>query len=295
MTLNPQSLEGKPFEIRSLSSAGQSIKGLFASRDIKKGELIIAEKPLFVCRGNFAASFEKLSHSDKELFLTYTDAYESDTRPKTVTGIARTNSLPLGDRPDEAGFFPICSLFNHSCSPNVTHRFHRKQFVEKFFAVRDITAGDQLCTSYMDVHDTLSNRQQEIVQGFNFNCTCTFCSELNTNSTKLVASDRNRSKLLHLDENFPDLLYTPQKAIALTEGRIQLMIEEGLEYLISSAYYDSFQICIAYRQLTSVAQEFAKKAFDFAVLHYGGDSDLAQNYLVYVNNPTTHKNAWLLG
>ncbi|KAL0211317.1 hypothetical protein P9112_009615 [Eukaryota sp. TZLM1-RC] len=296
MTQHPLlSVEGLPFEIRTISSGDQHMKGLFATQAISVGELIIAEKPLFLCRGDFSSAFNKLTDTDKELYMSYSDAYSTSEADKTINGIGRTNGLPLQDRGGAVGFFPLCSLFNHSCKPNVTHRFHPKQLTEKFFAVRDIAAGEQLTTCYADVHDTLSRRRAMIHRRFSFNCGCDFCSHLEGDAKAQAISDKNRATLLQLDNGFPNLLYNSKDAIALTDERIELMKQEGLEYLISSAYYDTFQITVAYGRLTRCAKEFVQKAHEWAVLHYGDDSDLAQKYLVYVNNPTSHKNAGLLG
>ncbi|KAL0213149.1 hypothetical protein RCL1_006775 [Eukaryota sp. TZLM3-RCL] len=293
---NPRlSLLDKPFEICIFSVGEFTMKGLFATRNISKGELIIAEKPLFICRGEFSAAFNKLAPADKELFMSYTDVYANSDATKTVDGIGRTNSLPLGDRSDSAGFFPICSLFNHSCRPNVVHRFHTKQFVEKFHAVTDIAEGEQLCTAYTDVHRDLRDRLQLFRSRFNFICACDFCTFLQKNTPAQSESDENRSLLWVLDQNFPNLIYKADKAVELTEHRIKLMETEGLDYLKSSAYYDAFQICIAYQRLLGRAKEYIKKAFDVAVLHYGADSDLAEKYQKFFMNPRSHQNFGLLG
>jgi hypothetical protein len=97
-----------------LAEAPGKNHGLFATRPIATGELIISEAPLFTAQGLFEVgpAVQKLSAADKAIFETLTDAYCAD-KPTPVTRF-KTNALPLGVGSTRGGLFPQISRINHS-------------------------------------------------------------------------------------------------------------------------------------------------------------------------------------
>ena len=81
------------FEIKE--SPGKGL-GMFATREIQPGELIILEKPLVTFDSYSVAEsiIEKLSSEDRQILNALEDCHNPQS--KTVLGILRTNSLPLG-------------------------------------------------------------------------------------------------------------------------------------------------------------------------------------------------------
>lgn len=73
--------------------------GLFATRNITPGELVISEAPLFTAQNLFqaASAIEKLDKDGQAAFFALTDAH-CPAKPTPVT-ILKTNALPLPDRP----------------------------------------------------------------------------------------------------------------------------------------------------------------------------------------------------
>jgi len=69
--------------------------------------------------------------------------------------------------------FPHASFFNHSCKPNCYTKIvqgyifiYTNEFIEK---------DTELCIQYIDVNKPLSSRQEQLLQGYCFRCTCTRC------------------------------------------------------------------------------------------------------------------------
>lgn len=116
-----------------LAEAPGKNHGLFATRPIATGELIISEAPLFTAQGLFEVgpAVQKLSAAEKTAFETLTDAYCPD-KPTPVTRF-KTNALPLGVGSTRGGLFPQISRINHS------RRTERPSFV-----VREAREGGHL-------------------------------------------------------------------------------------------------------------------------------------------------------
>jgi SET domain-containing protein len=46
-----------------------------------------------------------------------------------------------------------------------------------FFANRDVEIGEELSISYVDVHDDVAMRREELHRNWYFDCTCKRCEE----------------------------------------------------------------------------------------------------------------------
>ena len=104
-----------PFEIKKDSYGGL---GAFASRDIKKGELLLMEDHLFeaTCTRN-EEEWNALAPEKQALCLELTDLYAQEGSDKSIEGIMKSNALPT-----EGGFgalYKVATRINHSCDPNV--------------------------------------------------------------------------------------------------------------------------------------------------------------------------------
>ncbi|MGE7603098.1 SET domain-containing protein [Peribacillus sp. NPDC097675] len=104
----------------STLSDGEFNRGVFAKRDIKKGELL-HEAPVI------AYPNEEHVHIEKTLLADYAFEY----------GINHT-CLLLG----------YGMLFNHSYTPNATYDINFDQHTFDFFAYTDIKAGEEITINY---------------------------------------------------------------------------------------------------------------------------------------------------
>ena len=104
----------------SALSDGEYNRGVFATQDIKKGELL-HQAPVL------AYPNEQHEHIEKTLLADYAFEY----------GIGRTAIL-LG----------YGMLFNHSYTPNATYEINFENETFDFFAYKDISAGEEILINY---------------------------------------------------------------------------------------------------------------------------------------------------
>ena len=104
----------------SALSDGEYNRGVFATQDIKKGELL-HQAPVL------AYPNEQHEHIEKTLLADYAFEY----------GIGRTAIL-LG----------YGMLFNHSYTPNATYEINFDNETFDFFAYKDISAGEEVLINY---------------------------------------------------------------------------------------------------------------------------------------------------
>ncbi|KAL0049888.1 hypothetical protein WJX82_000076 [Trebouxia sp. C0006] len=72
------------------------------------------------------------------------------------------------------GLYPVLSMFNHSCVPNLAHS--SVGTVQYVYAVHDIKKGEQLCVHYTSLYEPRRVRQQALLQEKFFTCACERCS-----------------------------------------------------------------------------------------------------------------------
>ena len=72
------------------------------------------------------------------------------------------------------GLFPLTSILNHSCSPNAAFSpaSGGRMIVR---ALRDIAAGEEICVHYVDLLQSRSERQRELLTDKYFSCACQRC------------------------------------------------------------------------------------------------------------------------
>jgi hypothetical protein len=152
--------------------------------------------------------------------------------------------------PNKLGVFPNVSLsalvshelantdrvqaarFNHSCSPNVYHRYNPDIDRLTIHALRDIRPGEEICTAYIDICSDTAERRR-VLQHWGFECRCEACEAHDP------ARDARRKKLGELMsvmqrrenkrcfENWGTWDYA--EALTTVEEIISLMLEDGLE------------------------------------------------------------------
>ncbi|KIK29449.1 hypothetical protein PISMIDRAFT_89322 [Pisolithus microcarpus 441] len=89
-----------------------------------------------------------------------------------------------GDRRDEMlgwGVWTSASYFNHSCSPNI--RKTRQGRTLHFETSRAVSAGEELCISYVDTDQLVGQRQKDLESSWFFRCGCSRCKLESTVAT----------------------------------------------------------------------------------------------------------------
>jgi SET and MYND domain-containing protein len=81
------------------------------------------------------------------------------------------------------GMFPEACYLNHSCVPNCVYvsSFKRNssdtnQPVLEFRAIRDISPGEEICYSYVDLYQDRKTRNEQLSKAYLFKCACKRCT-----------------------------------------------------------------------------------------------------------------------
>ena len=101
---------------------------------------------------------------------------------------------PLG-----IGLFPIASILNHSCDPNVSIRFNPRSKSAEIRTLRDIQCGEQLFINYTDITVPRFMRQRILQSDYHFECQCTLCRQSTDNES--IESDHGIRTLSVVDSN----------------------------------------------------------------------------------------------
>ncbi|KAL8658828.1 MAG: hypothetical protein Q9226_000761 [Calogaya cf. arnoldii] len=212
------------YEVKATGSKGL---GVFAIRDIPRGTRIMAERPLLLCNNGFSEvliAFCKISVEDQRKFLALSDhktedwkarykrkvqrkirgSHESDPDVAALTveqqvnilEIFFTNCFGAGENPTDVVCDDACRI-NHSCLPNVYHRWNEQLGRLTIHANWDIPAGKEIVTTYIEICRDRAQRQFDLLP-WGFQCDCQACD----GSTEFgQASDRRRKRLRELEHN----------------------------------------------------------------------------------------------
>ncbi|KIX00850.1 uncharacterized protein Z518_09915 [Rhinocladiella mackenziei CBS 650.93] len=162
---------------------------VFATRKIKAGTLILAEKPLISLdkdkENDYSAierEFSSLSRADQKAYLKLFDAQKS--RMSRVVSIYYSNCYNCdGFKNDGQGgsaIGAIVSRINHSCVPNVQFSYDGATDEIKFHAIRDMSRGKEVCSNYdKSVFEVTSKRQGKQQMHYGFVCQCEACEPKN--------------------------------------------------------------------------------------------------------------------
>lgn len=159
------------------------------------------------------------------------------------SGIAETNSLPLGSDSKLYGLFPIIARINHSCVPNVYHSWNSSKKAETIYALKDIEKDEEILTTYIDLFADRVSRQKQLKQSFRFDCSCILCMK---NNTDIKKSDIRRKVLSQLDQEIEFFAISfPEKSLIKAEQLLKYLQDEDMLYLanyLGRIGYDVFQI-----------------------------------------------------
>ncbi|KXN91923.1 SET domain-containing protein 5 [Leucoagaricus sp. SymC.cos] len=216
----------RAYEIKETEKTGM---GVFAKRDIKRGELIFAERPLLVSPSNIAHmtdslpsgydmrtmqliimhewekklefALSRMTPENQEAFKALANNHKEDGSGPLL-GICRTNAYGIeelydGDERNVATSYAAVlktgSRINHSCMPNVDHSFSIPSFSFKFHATLDIKAGEQLFFSYCGTDQSKAERHAELAP-YGVVCDCPACEHATPETDQLRKDYRNRVK-----------------------------------------------------------------------------------------------------
>ena len=204
----------------------------FANRRIKRGELILLERPLLILYENinrinpFEKFFVKMSDYEKEIYYSLHDSFERRYTPKTFNGIMNTNAFGVGCG---SGIFPLITRINHSCHPKVHYSWDVAKHGLAAYAQVDMEEGEEVTLSYIHVTADTKNRKDSLLRNFKFDCQCELCSRKNVQQVEL--SDRRRNLILRLKEQARHFeCENPKLALSKLDQVLVLYKQEGMIY-----------------------------------------------------------------
>ncbi|KAK0110171.1 hypothetical protein ONS95_002822 [Cadophora gregata] len=174
-----------PFELKP--SPGKGL-GVFATRRISEGAMVLKEKPLFIIwkpheeirEEDIRTAFQQLAPTQKGQFLCLrgnaSKPFKNMSRVLAEKSFALSNSVndQRKDSPSH-GMFLLHSRFNHSCIPNskIPTSDEASQETLTSFATRNIVAGEEITLCYNTDFEmrTRLDRRQEL----RFVCDCKAC------------------------------------------------------------------------------------------------------------------------
>ncbi|KAK0433555.1 hypothetical protein EV421DRAFT_2063169 [Armillaria borealis] len=251
---------------RISESPGKGL-GMFATRKIAVGALILAERALMISPGGARGvtpdllreypgeqakqvllfewerqldlAFKRMPKEHQTAFMALHNSHTQDGSGPLM-GVIRTNGYGLAGLHDEArpgpggaysGVFNELSRLNHSCRPNTYRTFDMASFAMEIRAARDIEEGEELTTYYSDLLVPTATRQQQL-EPYGVRCDCISCSNPGV-------SDARRREIVKkcqgdiLADRFQRWTTNPSLSddYALREGErlLKLVEDEGLE------------------------------------------------------------------
>jgi len=155
-----------------------------------------------------------------------------------LRAVFNTNSVMMGARKQwGSGVFALYSRINHSCIPNVQNSYNATIGKEVVHAIRDISKGEELLTSY--VHNLRTREQRgEALKPYGFKCSCEACI-----GPEAEEHEARRQRLFEIDQAIATwsrgnplltmLSETPvpksdAQALAFAEELVMLLKKEGL-------------------------------------------------------------------
>lgn len=288
------------FEQRKVADKGM---GLFATRDIRRGTLVISEKPLLEIVQNRLdlayheylrlpvgkrAAFDALhcylpskidAEHDARVCAIHFKISENElphyiAEHARVMGIFACNDFQLAN--GHLGVFNTTSRLNHSCIPNVHHTNNPVLGEETIYTIRDIKAGEELLINYLGPRATYDMRNTRIAQlreAYGFTCQCNACTDATG------TSDQRRDILSGIfyglnefaagtpsDTRF--IPSSPQMALAQAEDGIRILIEEQLL---------TIELIKAYRVASTLALTIHD--FDKALEYAFNEEEIERNIL----------------
>ena len=127
--------------------------------------------------------------TQQELDTAYCIQRTLNAFQKNNFGIVNNLHTAIGE-----GVYPCAALLNHSCYPNCILRYklgaekanglsgssNQRQYhppILQIVACRDVTTGEELCHSYVDLALTTAERQARLLNTHGFECKCPRCTK----------------------------------------------------------------------------------------------------------------------
>ncbi|RFU26743.1 hypothetical protein B7463_g9598, partial [Scytalidium lignicola] len=279
-----------PWEIKSVPGRGN---GLFATRTINRGDLIISTTPVGIYMSDaffpdfpleykyLHMSFDQLPKATQDVFMRSAAHYEGDPIMERIN----TNAF-AGVFEDSQHFlmYPETALMNHDCRPNAMYYFDPTTLIHSTHASRTIEPGEEITLTYINLLQTYASRQANLKEHWGFECTCSLCS---LEPSQRAQSDSRIRAIVEAQEDLLDWSRRSQGSAIQAEELILLYEKEGIHAASGTAH---MLAALAYNAegRTTLAKWHAKIAVKDGVVYSGSDDVNATDMKTLIGNPESH-------
>ena len=284
-----------PYIVRESPGKGQ---GIFAARDISKGERVLVDKPFFTVAKPYnnqkvLEEFERLPLARRQQYMQLSCPDRRDVSVTDVTCIFEANCFNIGE---SAAVFLTATRFNHSCLPNTYYAWSGSEIV--FHSMIHISEGAEMTISYGYPFLSRLERWSQL-HIYNFRCTCPACEQTSFGRE----SESRRLAMKALEEQIIMFQSALDKAL-LSYGLIdpltailrliEVIKEEGLHGELMTPYRDAAEH-LKGRGNFEEALLFARLELEEEVVCCGVDSAVVRKTVEYIEELEMALSAEALG
>jgi len=153
-------------------------KGYRAAKPISRGDVLLFDTALcsdVVGPSSNVEMARQCRQRKDEAFLTEVLSLEAggpSEGQQRLVSVLGNNVFECSRETGRVALFTAAARFNHSCCPSAYVDSTRAECVVR--ALRNISAGEEVCVSYVPVSDSFT-RRQESLRGRGIECTCERC------------------------------------------------------------------------------------------------------------------------
>lgn len=293
----------EPFVVIDMPGKG---KGMIATRNIKQGEMVLREKPLFTVPMQITEepgplllnALAELEPFERDIFynLTYVNMPD-DVAPGTTEydeqlalAIFQTNSISAGHK--AVGLFPQTARMNHGCSHafNSIYSWRENEGVSVVHTLKAIKKGEELLTTYTNTKHPRDVRRNYLAKNYGFQCECASCS---LPQEKSVESDLRLVKMTDLYKHFATWgndTISGEECVKTAREIWKVGEEEGYWSERGRLASDACWVAAAHSD-KQAAREWADLAAKWYRYELGADSEIVHAMEDISADPTSHR-AW---
>jgi hypothetical protein len=282
--------------------------GVFALRDFKKYEIIMAERVLFkrqhlmnlLSPGLKEEDFPFDENERKAFFELvsddFDDSFDSKTMMQTLSIFAR-NAIGDGrfissefedfETQNSVICVEICRI-NHNCNANVFFWCHSSENSETILvsSSREIKKGSEILTSYCDFNEPTAERQEELDDKYKFICECERCQDVDSDKETIKIKD----SFTEMEELLEESEQEDKSIAGINHVKSLLELFSKSKYsadpsIISRALDLGIKFGSKHKSLHEQAKEFIKLAFDHNLSAFGPDFQDTIKNKEYLKNP----------
>ncbi|KAM0750702.1 hypothetical protein T439DRAFT_325754 [Meredithblackwellia eburnea MCA 4105] len=225
-----------PWEPRSLSAVGKGI-GVFPTRDLAAGTLLIAERPLCVWPQGLSEEqaqnlFDNMAELEQKKFMALDAGNGKQMGLGEVRGRRATNGFEV-HLPGRGGGKAVGMVFekiarvNHSCLPNTSQAMNFQTLRMELYTLTPLSPFTEITIEYLPslILQPYSERQASLQKHFGIDrCLCELCT---ASVDVRVKSDERRKELAKLGKELATGMGGREEGLKRLERVRVLLSEEG--------------------------------------------------------------------